>query len=64
MFLKSKKFFSVTGGELFDKIVEKGSYTEHESCEIVRKILGAVSYLHSQGIAHRDLKVNFFKFFF
>jgi len=46
----------VTGGELFDKIVEKGSYTEHESCEIVRKILGAVSYLHSQGIAHRDLK--------
>jgi len=46
----------VTGGELFDKIVEKGSFTEKEAVGIVRKILGAVRYLHNNGIAHRDLK--------
>jgi calcium/calmodulin-dependent protein kinase I len=46
----------VTGGELFDKIVEKGQYTEKEASAIVSKILSAVDYLHENGIAHRDLK--------
>jgi len=46
----------VTGGELFDKIVEKGSYSEKEASIVVRKILNAVHYLHTNGIAHRDLK--------
>jgi len=46
----------VTGGELFDKIVEKGQYTENEASIIVKKMLSAVEYLHGQGIAHRDLK--------
>lgn len=46
----------VTGGELFDKIVEKGSYTEKEASAIVRKIVSAVEYLHGIDIVHRDLK--------
>jgi len=46
----------VTGGELFDKIVEKGQYTEKEASIIVQKLLKAVEYLHSINIAHRDLK--------
>jgi len=46
----------VTGKELFDKIVEKGNYTEKDAANIVRQIISAVEYLHENGIAHRDLK--------
>uniref|UniRef100_A0A5F9CKV0 calcium/calmodulin-dependent protein kinase n=1 Tax=Oryctolagus cuniculus TaxID=9986 RepID=A0A5F9CKV0_RABIT len=46
----------VTGGELFDRIMERGSYTEKDASHLVAQVLGAVSYLHSLGIVHRDLK--------
>jgi len=46
----------VTGGELFDRIVEKGSYSEEDAKILVRKIVSAIEYLHKQNIAHRDLK--------
>ncbi|XP_067139107.1 calcium/calmodulin-dependent protein kinase type 1 [Centruroides vittatus] len=46
----------VTGGELFDRIVEKGSYTEKDASNLIRQILEAVDFMHSQGVVHRDLK--------
>jgi calcium/calmodulin-dependent protein kinase I len=46
----------VTGGELFDKIVEKGQYTEKEASVVVSKMLNAIDYLHQNNIVHRDLK--------
>uniref|UniRef100_A0A2A4ITY0 Protein kinase domain-containing protein n=1 Tax=Heliothis virescens TaxID=7102 RepID=A0A2A4ITY0_HELVI len=46
----------VTGGELFDRIVEKGSYTEKDASNLIRQVLEAVDYMHSQGVVHRDLK--------
>ena len=46
----------VPGKELFDKIVERGQYSEKDASNIVRQIISAVEYLHEQGIAHRDLK--------
>lgn len=46
----------VTGGELFDRIVEKGSYTEKDAADLIRQVLEAVDYMHDQGVVHRDLK--------
>ncbi|XP_026821084.1 calcium/calmodulin-dependent protein kinase type 1 isoform X3 [Rhopalosiphum maidis] len=46
----------VTGGELFDRIVQKGSYTEKDAAHLIRQVLGAVDYMHEQGVVHRDLK--------
>lgn len=44
------------GGELFDEIIDRGSLSEKEASDIVRKITVALQYLHDQGISHRDLK--------
>jgi len=49
-------FQRVSGKELFDKIVERGQYSEKDASNIVRQIVSAVEYLHANGIAHRDLK--------
>lgn len=51
-------FYRVSGGELFDRIVEKGFYTEKDASTLIRQVLDAVFYLHRLGIVHRDLKVS------
>jgi calcium-dependent protein kinase len=55
-----KNFYIITefceGGELFDKIVEKGSFTEAEAAGAMKQLLSAVNYIHSNSIVHRDLK--------
>lgn len=54
----SSVFSSVSGGELFDRIVEKGFYTEKDASALIKQVLDAVNYLHFLGIVHRDLKVS------
>mmetsp|Transcript_37768 Transcript_37768/g.61782 ORF Transcript_37768/g.61782 Transcript_37768/m.61782 type:complete len:655 (+) Transcript_37768:395-2359(+) len=46
----------VKGGDLFDRVVDKGRFSEREAREVFYRILVAVQYLHSEDICHRDLK--------
>lgn len=45
-----------SGGELFDRIIAKGSYSESEAATIIRQIVNVVHACHFMGVMHRDLK--------
>jgi len=59
-FEDDKNFYIITelcsGGELFDKIIEKEFFTELEAAKCFRQMLLGINYCHSHGIVHRDLK--------
>ena len=60
-YYEDKTFFYIiteycAGGELFKSIIEKGSFTEIDASYIMKQLLSAVSYIHSNNIVHRDLK--------
>jgi len=46
----------VTGGELFDKIVQLSCYSEMKACELITEVLEGVCALHDADVVHRDLK--------
>ena len=45
----------MSGGELFDKIVNEKYFSEEIACNIMRQLLSAVAYFHEKRIIHRDL---------
>jgi serine/threonine protein kinase len=46
----------VPGGDLFDRIVGKERYSEHDARALIVELIEAVSALHSINILHRDIK--------
>jgi len=45
-----------TGGDLFQRILRKGTFTEAEAAPIIRALLDVIAHCHGKGVAHRDLK--------
>ncbi|CAD8163829.1 unnamed protein product [Paramecium octaurelia] len=46
----------VSGGELFDYIVEQQRLSNGEARHVIKQLVNAIEYLHGLGIIHRDLK--------
>ncbi|CAN8270300.1 unnamed protein product [Cochlearia groenlandica] len=44
------------GGELFDRIIAKGTYSERAAASVCRQIVNVVKICHFMGVLHRDLK--------
>jgi calcium-dependent protein kinase len=44
------------GGELFDRIIAKGHYSERAAATICRGVVNVVNVCHFMGVMHRDLK--------
>jgi calcium/calmodulin-dependent protein kinase I len=46
----------MTGGELFDAIVNRESYTEEWAQKVARDVCEAIQHCHANHVVHRDLK--------
>uniref|UniRef100_A0A061RYI3 Calcium/calmodulin-dependent protein kinase I n=1 Tax=Tetraselmis sp. GSL018 TaxID=582737 RepID=A0A061RYI3_9CHLO len=62
VYLTERKVYLVTelveGGELLDRVTERGNFAENDAQFLFRQILEGVAYLHRNGIVHRDLKLE------
>ncbi|KAI3416126.1 hypothetical protein GPALN_005675 [Globodera pallida] len=60
VFRSATKLFIVmemaSGGEMYDRVVTKGRYSESEARLAIKMLLTGLDYLHSMHITHRDLK--------
>ncbi|KAL6620779.1 hypothetical protein ACP70R_035918 [Stipagrostis hirtigluma subsp. patula] len=50
------------GGELFDRIIARGHYSERAAAALCRQVVSVVHTCHSMGVMHRDLKPENFLF--
>eukprot|EP00286_Rhodomonas_abbreviata_P015214 CAMPEP_0181322184 /NCGR_PEP_ID=MMETSP1101-20121128/19093_1 /TAXON_ID=46948 /ORGANISM="Rhodomonas abbreviata, Strain Caron Lab Isolate" /LENGTH=387 /DNA_ID=CAMNT_0023430081 /DNA_START=212 /DNA_END=1375 /DNA_ORIENTATION=+ len=45
-----------TGGELFDRILDLGHFSEKDAAKVIRQVIEGIEHMHSVGTVHRDLK--------
>ncbi|KAI5651007.1 hypothetical protein M9H77_37012 [Catharanthus roseus] len=48
----------VDGGELFERIASKGKFSEAKGRKLFQQLIDGVSYCHTKGVFHRDLKLE------
>jgi serine/threonine-protein kinase len=58
---KDEQFFYlvqefIDGQDLEQELAQKGNYSEAEMLEVLREILGVLSFVHGRGVIHRDIK--------
>ena len=46
----------VEGWQLFDRVIERGSYSETQAATVMYILAATLDYMHAMGILHRDLK--------
>jgi serine/threonine-protein kinase SRK2 len=46
------------GGELFDRIVKAGRFSEDEARYFFQQLISGVAWCHREGVCHRDLKLE------
>lgn len=51
-----------TGGELFDRIIDNGHFTETQAAIVMQNMFRAIFYMHENHVCHRDLKPENFLF--
>ena len=60
VFEENQYYYLVTekmsGGELFDRIVQKSYYNEKEARDVCKILFESIRYCHAHKVAHRDLK--------
>ena len=59
IFEDPKKFYFVqeylSGGGIFGQLITGVGFTENAAATIMKQLLSAVAYLHSENIAHRNI---------
>ena len=46
----------MSGGDVFQRLMEKGTFTEDETRQLAYNMLLGLERMHNEGIAHRDIK--------